>query len=114
MRTWEDALNPCGHADVLADRARALAEQRAVLEAVRGVHAGDVPLTRRHRTARSPWTAARIKALRDAVGCNQQVMADELGVCLRTYQYWESGFTRPGTTDQLERLNALAQERGTV
>lgn len=50
MRTWEDALNPCGH-------------------------------------------------------------ADELGVCLRTYQYWESGFTRPGTTDQLERLSRSLSER---
>lgn len=114
MSTWENMLNPAECSDVIAQRDAAYAEQRAAIAALRGTIPDIIPVTRRQRARMSPWTAFRIRQLRAAVGCNQQVMADELGVCIRTYQYWESGFTRPGTTDQLERLNALAQERGMV
>ena len=116
MRTWEDALNPCGHADVLADRARALAEQRAAIAALRGTIPDIIPATRRQRARMSPWTAFRIRQLRAAIGpkCSQQVMANELGVSEGTYRNWESGYTRPGNVEHLEKLNALAQERGMV
>ena len=127
MRTWEDALNPCGHADVLAERDRALAEQRAVLESVRGTippsmpslfqPGGAAPLTTSYVPDDRPWTHTRIGLIRVKLGLTQDQIAREIGVGQKTYQAWEVGRYKPRQVIHRVRLAELEQmirERGMV
>lgn len=47
-------------------------------------------------------TANELKALREGLGWTQHVAAQNLGVNLRTYKYYEQGKTSAGS--QLERI----------
>jgi transcriptional regulator with XRE-family HTH domain len=49
---------------------------------------------------------ARIKELRESHGFKQQWIADQIGVELRTYQFWQAGKSRP-EQQHLEKLAAL-------
>lgn len=46
---------------------------------------------------------ARIKELRESHGLKQQWIADQVGVSLRTYQFWQEGKSPP-SQDNLEKL----------
>lgn len=49
---------------------------------------------------------ARIKELREAHGFKQQWIADQIGVTLRTYQFWQAGASPP-EQENLEKLALL-------
>lgn len=116
--TWEDLINPAGHNDVLAEHARAMAEQRAAMEAIRGTIVEPPPLIRPHRAQpvdlNAVLTADRIKAIRASLGLSQDRMARELGVQQKTYADWELGVSTPRRVHcrvDLLALERLAQER---
>lgn len=61
----------------------------------------------RHRSGKAdPETALRLKAAREAKDLTQEQAARALGVCLETYQNWESGFSEPRAS-QLQILARL-------
>jgi DNA-binding XRE family transcriptional regulator len=129
--TWEDLINPTDHDDVLAERDRAYAEQRAMIEAIRGTIA-DVPRSARRYTPRvapqpepepepepAPppptvsmdhyWTAERVIRLRNALKMSQREMAEVLRVQKGTVSRWEIGIRTPRHGTVKDELLALEQ-----
>jgi DNA-binding XRE family transcriptional regulator len=124
-KTWEDLINPTDHDDVLAERDRAYAEQRAMIEAIRGTIA-DVPRSARRYTPRvapepepepAPptvsmdhyWTAERVLRLRNALKMSQREMAEVLRVKKGAISRWETGIRTPRHGTVKDELLALEQ-----
>ena len=118
IRTWEDLINPTDHNEVLAERDRAYAEQRAMIEAIRGTIPAEGRTGWRQPkvlvTVATPrndqWTFTRIGLLRTKLGWSQDRFAREIGAGQRTVSEWEQGKYRPKRVVHLERLHALEQQ----
>jgi len=104
VRCWEDAIAPTDISDVIAARDAALAEQRALVLALRsdGLAYGDGP-------AYAPqWTSAAVLDLRERLGLSRQEMGERIGYSDSAIGFWERGQSKPGIEvipllDELER-----------
>lgn len=72
-----------------------------------------MPKAKRPEPSTPEWTAERIRALRERLDLTQTELGDEIGVALRSVQYWEEG-RQPSrlAIRMLESLEAKSKLRG--
>lgn len=102
---FEDFINPTSHADVIAEREDALAEQRRLIELVREQEPHHTARRVRHAPG---WPPERFLGMRKRLGPTQNDMGRLLGVSAYAWRSWERGESVPNAAN-IARLEAMAR-----